>query len=56
MSAQRQPGETGFPDIDEIDEQWKEPDEESFVREAACEDEPAETVSEPEQEKTGASQ
>ncbi|MCK9530178.1 MAG: hypothetical protein M0R77_06400 [Gammaproteobacteria bacterium] len=58
MSKQRQPGETSFPDIDEVDEQWKEPgDEDSFVREATCEDEPVpEKVSEPAKEQTGASQ
>ncbi|MFA5531800.1 MAG: hypothetical protein WDA11_14185 [Thiohalomonadaceae bacterium] len=40
----REPGETSFPDIDEVDDEWKDPDDpDLFLREATCDDEPSET-------------
>jgi hypothetical protein len=54
MSIQREPGETSFPEVDEVDAQWKDPDDpDEYTREAACDDEPA---PDEEEKQTGASQ
>ncbi|MGE0080183.1 MAG: hypothetical protein AB7U81_02680 [Thiohalomonadaceae bacterium] len=53
----REPGETSFPDIEEVDEQWKDPDDpDLFLREATCDDEPSKiAVGEEKRQETGAS-
>lgn len=54
MTQQREPGETTLPDTDEVDAQWKDPDDpDEFMREATCDDEPA---AEEQDENRGASQ
>lgn len=53
----REPGETSFPDIEEVDEQWKDPDDpDLFLREASCDGEPSDiTAPEEKRQETGVS-